>query len=223
MLKSVQSFDLMKWLEATKVKPGRMLLVLGGILILAYVVVGVSYLKERQTQSGIQQQVANGGGTLSGASGSSAELTELQAQLSQVKAQTDALAKAFPTKLDSATIVYVLLQIANQNHLVVKQMTASPETELKTGDKAGSVYDMLRYSLVLDGGLPDLLGFLSVVEGGATQTAAVDQMTIADAGSGKEMSVNVSFYSRSVPSATETPGETPEPEATAVPDLSDQG
>ncbi len=217
MLKSAQSFDLMKWLEATKVKPGKMLLALGGVLIIAYIVVGASYLKDRQARSGIQEQVTNGGGTLAGAGDSGQAVKELQQQLSDVKAQTDTLAKAFPTKLDSATIVYALLQNANQNHLAIKQMTASPDTELKTGDKdASSVYEVLKYTLVLDGGLPDLMGFLSTIEGGATQTAAVDQMTIADVGGGKEMTVGVSFYSRSVPSTTATPGGTPAPQATAT-------
>jgi len=223
MLKSVQSFDLMKWLEATKVKPAKMLLGLGGILAVAYVVVGVSYLKDRQTQSGIQEQVMNGGGTLAGAGDSGEAVKELQAQLSQLKVQTDTLAKAFPTKLDSATIVYVLLQNANQNHLSIKQMSASPATELKTGGKDdSSVYEVLKYTLVLDGGVPDMLGFLSTIEGGATQTAAVDQMTIANAGTGKEMTVSVAFYSRSMPSTTATPGGTPAPQATTAPE-SNQG
>jgi Tfp pilus assembly protein PilO len=218
MLKSVQSFDLMKWLEATKVKPGKMLLALGGILVVAYVVVGVSYLRDRQTRSGVQEQVTNGGGTLSGVGDSGQAVKKLQDQLSQLKAQTDTLAKAFPTKLDSATIVYALLQNANQNHLSIKQITASPASELKSGDSG--VYQVLKYALVLDGGLPDMLGFLATIEGGATQTAAVDQMTIADAGGGKEMTVSVSFYSRSLPSTTVTPGGTPAPNATAAPTMS---
>jgi Tfp pilus assembly protein PilO len=217
MLKSVQSFDLRGWLEATKIKPAKMLLGLGGILVIAYLVVGASYIKERQQQSGIKEQVANGGGTLSGVGDSGQAVKGLQDQLSEVKAQTETLAKAFPTKLDSATIVLALLQNANQNHLSIKQMSALPATELKTGGKDdSSVYGVLKYTLVLDGGLPDMLVFLATIEGGATQTAAIDQMTIADAGATKEMTVGVSFYSRSVPSTTATPGTTPVPEATAA-------
>ncbi len=218
MLRSVQSFDLMKWLEATKIKPSKMLLGLGGILVIAYLVVGASYIKERQAQSGIKEQVTNGGGTLSGVGDSGQAVKELQARLSEVKAQTETLAKAFPTKLDSATIVSAMLQNADQNHLSIKQMSALPATELKTGGKDdSSVYTVLKYTLVLDGGLTDMIAFLATIEGGATQTAAVDQMTIADVGAQKEMTVGVSLYSRSVPSTTATPGGTPAPQATAAP------
>lgn len=212
MLKTLQSFDLRRWLESTNIKPSSMLLGLGGILLVAYVVVGGSYLQERREQSGIKEQIAAGGGTLSGVGDSQQTLQGLQGHLSDVKTELDRLDNAFPEKLDSATIVSTLLQYANQSHLSIKTMSALPPTQIKTGADKAEVYSVLKYSLVVDGGPSDMLDFLAYIEGGAAQTAAVDQMAIADAGPAKEMTLTVSFYSRSAV----TPTATPQPAVTAA-------
>jgi hypothetical protein len=217
MLKSLQSFDLRRMLEDTKIKPSSMLLGLGGILLVAYVVVGASYVMERRQQSGIKEQIAAGGGTLSSVGDSQHAVLGLQDHLLNVKTEMNTLDNAFPEKLDSATIVSTLLQYANQSHLSIKQMSALPPTQIKTSQDQAEVYSVLKYSLVVDGGLPEMLVFLAYVEGGAAQTAAVEQMAISDVGFMKEMTLTVSFYSRSAATATAMPGGNPPPAATAAP------
>jgi Tfp pilus assembly protein PilO len=214
MLKSLKSRELIGSLESIKVKPSTMLLALGGVLVLAYLVVGASYVKERQNQSGLREQVAAGGGTLSSVGGSQQALKDLQDRLTYLKGSLDALQNGLPTKLESTATVQSLLDYANQSHVAIKQMNALPASEVKAQKEGETSYMVLRYTLVVEGGLPDMLNFLSVVEKGTAQTASIGDVSVAQGPGANQMTLGISFYARSESTASATPAA---PGATAAP------
>jgi Tfp pilus assembly protein PilO len=214
MLKSLKSRELIGSLESIKVKPSTMLLALGGVLVLAYVVVGASYVKERQNQSVLRAQVEAGGGTLSGVGASQQTLKDLQDRLAYLNGSVDALQNGLPTKLDSTAVVQSLLDHANESHVAITQMNALPASEVKAQKEGGAIYMVLRYTLVVEGGLPDMLNFLSVVEKETAQTASIGDVSVVDAEGHNQMTLGVSFYARPGSTASATPAA---PGATAAP------
>ena len=218
-LQSLQSRDLLASLERIKVKPVTMLLALGGVLAVAYIVVIASYAMERSDQASARQQIEAGSGTLSGVGDSQQTLRDLQDRLSFTKAGLDNLQHAFPTKLDSTVIVQSLLDYANQSHVSIKQMTALPASQVLAPKEAemDTTYTVLRYTLVVDGELANMLTFVSLVENGASQTAALGDVALTEGTGVKEMILGVTFYARSEDTAAAgtatTPGATPAPDA----------
>ena len=185
-------------LKKVELKPSTMLLGLGGILIVAYVVIGASYLKGRQEQSSLREQIEAGGGTLSGVGDSQQTLKDMRDRLAQAQANLTSLENALPQKMDSAALVEGLLASAAQSNVRIRQMNALPPKEVKAaGKEEGTGYMVLSYALAVDGGLPDLLAFLSRMEGDITHTVAIGDLDLASVEGGQEMKVGVSFYAES--------------------------
>jgi Tfp pilus assembly protein PilO len=208
-LKSLPSLD------KVELKPSTMLLGLGGILIVAYVVIGASYLKGRQEQSSLREQIEAGGGTLSGVGGSQLTLKDLRDRLAQAQGDLTSLENALPQEMDSAALVEGLLASAAQSNVWIRQMNALPPKEVKAaGKEEGTGYMVLSYTLAVDGGLPDLLAFLSRMEGDITHTVAIGDLDLALVEGRQEMKVGVSFYAKSAskeatPAAAGTTQPTP--------------
>jgi len=185
-------------LDKVELKPSTLLLGLGGILIVAYVVIGASYLKGRQEQSSLREQIEAGGGTLSSVGGSQQTLKDLQDRLARAQGDLTSLENALPQEMDSAALVEGLLAYAAQSNVRIRQMNALPPKEVKAaGKEGGSGYMALSYTLAVDGGLPDLLAFLSRMEGDITHTVAIGDLGLASVEGGQEMKMGVSFYAKS--------------------------
>ena len=210
MLKSLQTRDVMATLEGIRVKPSNMLLAFAGVVVIAYIVVGASYFVEKHQQAGLREQVQAGGGTLSGTSSSQQDLKDMQERLTYLKGSLDNLQTSFPTKLDSAAIVQSLLLYAGTSNVAIEQMNALPATEVTAQKESGPSHMALRYTLVIQGALPDMLAFLSKVETGTAQTAAIGDAEIAESEGQSKMTLSISFYSRSE-AADGSPSDQPNP------------
>jgi hypothetical protein len=209
LLKSVPS------MEKVDLKPSNMLIGLGGIVLVAYMVIGFSYLKGGQEQSSLRGQIEAGGSTLSSVSGSQQTLKDVQERLAQTQGELTSLKNALPQELDSAALVEGLLASAAQSNVWIRQLNALPPKTVKApGEEEGSGYTVISYNLAVDGALPDLLAFLSRTEGDITQTVAVGDLGLAAVEGAQEMKVSVSFYAKpagveATPSAAGAPQPTP--------------
>jgi Tfp pilus assembly protein PilO len=193
-------------LEKVELKPSTLLLGLGGVLLVAYLVIGASYLKGRQEQSDLKEQIEAGGGTLSGVGDSQQTLKDMRDRLAQAQGNLTSLENALPQEMDSPALVEGLLAYAAQSNVRIRQMNALPSKEVKAaGKEEGSGYMVLSYALVVDGSLPDLLAFLSRMEGDITHTVGIGDLGLAPVEGGQEMKVDVSFYAKSA-SKEATPG-----------------
>ena len=201
-------------LEKIELNPNTVLLGLGGVLLVAYLVIGVSYLRGRQEQSDLRQQIEAGGGTLSGAGGSRQTLQELRDRLVQAQAELTSLENALPERLDSPGLVESLLAYAAQSNVRIREMNALLPKEVKAAGKEQGAYVALGYTLAVDGDLPDLLAFLSRIETDITQTVAVGDLSLAYLEGVQEMKVGLSFYAKpggkqATPAAAGAPIPTP--------------
>ncbi len=200
LLKSLPS------MEKVELKPSTMLIGLGGIILVAYVVIGFSYLKGRQEQTNLREQIEAGGGTLSSLGGSQQTLKDVQERLAQTQEELTSLEGALPQELDSAALVEGLFVSAAQSNVWIRQMNALPPKTVKApGQEEGSGYTVVSYNLAVDGVLPDLLAFLSSIEGDITQTAAVGDLGLGLVEGEEEMKMGVSFYAKPA-GAEATPG-----------------
>ena len=217
---SLHSRDLLASLERIRVKPVTMLLGLGGILAVAYIVVLASYAMEHRDQSSALRQIEAGGGTLAGVGDSQQTLQDLQDRLSFTKAGLANLQQAFPTKLDSTLIVQSLLDYAGRSHVDIRQVTAMPATQVVAPkeDEGNVAYTVLRYTVVVDGELPDMLTFLRLLESSTSQTAALGDIAVTEGSGVEEMVLDVTFYARSASTdegadGSAAPAPTPAPAA----------
>jgi hypothetical protein len=194
-------------LENIKVKPSTMLIALGGIVVVAYVVTGALYLKQRWEQPRLTEQVTAGGALLTNLGDSQQTVAELKEQLSEVQASVTALDGAIPPELDSAAIVQNLLAQAAQEDVRITQLTGLPPKETKVAGDEAYTYQSLPYAVVADGSLPDLLALLSLIESDTTETAGITDVAVAPAENTYEMKATISYYARlTTEGAASTPG-----------------
>jgi hypothetical protein len=185
-------------LQSMKIKPSTMLLGLGSIVLVAYVVTGASYLKQRMEQPGLTEQVTSGGVLLANLGNSQKTLQDLKDQLEQLQASQAIFSRAMPTSLDSAALVKGLLTDAAQRNVRITQITGLPPKEVKgTGEEARS-YETDSYALVADGALSDLFSFLHLIEGDTTQTAGIGDVALAPTENRYEVKFTASFYASAV-------------------------
>jgi hypothetical protein len=167
---------------------------------------------ERREQSGDRQQIEAGSGTLSGVGDSQQTLKELEDRLSVLNAGLQDLETAFPAKLDSTAIVQSLLDYSNQSRARIKQISTLPASQVVAQkDENGEqvTYTVLRYTLVIEGNLTEMLSFLSLIEDGTAQTAALGDVSIAAGTGTEEMVLNVAFYAQAGAVATDAAGTPP--------------
>jgi hypothetical protein len=88
----------------------------------------------------------------------------------------------------------------------------------ETGEQV--TYTVLRYTLVIEGNLTEMLSFLSLIEDGTAQAAALGDVSIAAGTGTEEMVLNVAFYAQASAAATDAAGTAP---GAANPPQPDQG
>jgi len=173
--------------------------------VLAYLVLSASYFAQRQEQSSLTAQIQAGGGTLSSAGSSQQDLKDLQDRLTYLTAGLNIRRTSLPSKLDSAAIVQGLLDYASESDVAIRQINALPATEVTAQKEGEPSYMVLRYTLVVEGGRQDMLSFLSLVENGTAQTAAIGDASVVESEGQEQMTVAISFYSRSGGTDAATP------------------
>ena len=214
MQRTLTSLPSLPSLPEIKIDPAKGLMALGGVLIIAYALLGLSYSRVRGEQPQLSQQIEAGGGVLAGAGDSQVTLDSLRGELALTESSLTSLQTALPEKLDGATLVEGILGHAAQSHVSVQNMTASAPKELQAaaGQVGGDTYIVLSYSLTMQGALPDLLGFLSLVEADTDNTASVGNVALKPMLGGLEMTAAISFYAKTAAAqATPAPGAAAHP------------
>lgn len=206
----------LRFLQNVRLTPFTVLMSFGGVLLIAYTALGISYFKEKKEQPLLEKQIEAGGGALTGVGDSQQTLQEIEEELALSKLTLVGLQNSFTGELDSTVLVQGIMGYADQNHVQIREMKGlSPRIE-QDGDGEEDGYVVLSYSLMVDGALPDLLNFLRMIESGSELTAAVDRLSLTPVESGRTMTAVVSFYTRSQETTAAladagTAGSTPQP------------
>ena len=140
-----------------KFTPLALLLGLSGVVAIAYVALGVSFVRQHWDKNALSSQVDLGEGVLVAAGGSPQELEDLQARLQAAQQQLAFAQGAFPSELDSSAVVETVLVHANASQVRVLKASTKPPAFQTVGE---STYRVLTATFDIEGGLGQLIGFL---------------------------------------------------------------
>jgi len=191
-----------------KLTPLALLLALSGAVVIAYVALGVSFVRQRQDKDALSSQVGLGEGVLAAAETSRQELADLQARLQVAQQELARAQSAFPSELDSSVIVETVLAHANQSQVRVLSASTKPPAVQTQGE---STYSFLSATFDIEGGLGPLIAFLGGLESEDAGAFGIKSLSVKESAGGYTLNLEVLAYAR--PAADQASG----PETTQSP------
>lgn len=180
-------------LRRAKLGPLTLLLLLGGLLAIAYAGMGVSILREQRDQQALASQIDGGEGALSAADQSRRELENLEARLSTAEQELAFAEAAYPSELDSSAVLETVLAHANESRVRVLKVDSQPPTTV--ADETAT-YSVLSLKLDVEGNFIQLAAFLAALEGGLSASRTGD-FTLEKEGERYTLNLEVLTYARS--------------------------
>lgn len=199
-------------LRSAKLQPLTLLLLLGGVVVVAYAILGVSLLRERWEKDSLSSEIAAAAATLGTAQDVQRDLADLQARLDEASLRLTAAQAAFPTELDSNVILQSVLRHANENQVGVLQANTQPPAIGSTEpdeEVALSGYSSLGFDFEVVGTFEQLVAFLAAIEDEAGSTSTIGDYSLQEAPGGQVLRLEVLSYTRSAVEEADAP-ETPE-------------
>ncbi len=181
-------------LRRAKLGPLTLLLLLGGLLAIAYVGMGVSILREQRDQEALASQIDAGEGALAAADQSRRELEDLEARLSTAEQELALAETAYPSELDSSVVLETVLAQANESRARVLKVDSQPATTV--ADETAT-YSVLSLKLDVEGNFIQLAAFLAALEGGGLSASKTGDFTLEKEGERYTLSLEVLTYARS--------------------------
>lgn len=212
-------------LRNVKLKPLTLLLLLAGLVVVAYVALGVSFLQQRSDQDALSSQIESAEAVLATARDVREDLAELPARLDTARQQLAAAQTAFPSEPDSNTLLQTILGYANESRVRVLEVHAQPAgTEAERLDDEANIssYRVLGFDLEVEGTFEQLVTFLAAIEEGATSTSRIGAFSLQQSEGRHILSLEVLSYARSGPAGVSAP-ETPEDSSSPITDIPSDG
>jgi hypothetical protein len=208
-----------------KLKPLTLLLLLAGLVAIAYVTLGVSFLRQRSERDTLSSQIESAETTLAAADDIRQDLTDLPARLETANQQLAAAQAAFPSELDSDAILQAILSYANESQVHVLDVHTQPsaaeaagsDEEIKT-----SAYRVLGFNLEVKGTFEQLVTFLVAIDEGATSTSRIGAFSLQESEGRHVLNLEVLSYARLAPDGASAP-ETPEDPSSPTTDAPNNG
>jgi hypothetical protein len=191
-------------LRRAKLEPLTLLLLLAGLVVVAYVALGVSALRERRDQDALSSQIDLGEGVLVVAEDSQQELEDLEARLRAAEQELALAQSAFPSEVDSDDVLRTILAHANESRARVLRVETQPPT---TGADEENAYSVLGFNLEVEGDFGQLVAFLAALESGAIGASKTGAFSLEGEEGRYTLNLEVLTYARSavdVASAPET-------------------
>jgi hypothetical protein len=206
------SLQLNKIAGRLKFTPLALLLALSGVVAIAYVALGVSFVRQHWDKNALSSQVDLGEGVLVAAGSSPQELEDLQARLQAAQQQLAFAQGAFPSELDSSAFVETVLVHANASQVRVLKASTKPPAFQTEGE---GTYRVLTATFDIEGGLGQLISFLGGLQSEATATLRIKSLSLQESAGGYTLNLEVLAYARSA--ADQASGsETPSPSGPAA-------
>ena len=193
-------------LRRSKLKPLTLLLLLGGLAVVAYVALGVSVLREQWDQDALSAQIDLGEGVLVVAEDSQQDLEGLEARLRAAEQELALAQRAFPSEVDSDGVLRAILAHANESQTRVLRVDTQPLTS--EGDEA-TVYRGLGFNLEVEGDFGQLVAFLAALESGSIGASKTGAFSLEGEDGRYTLNLEVLTYARSAADAASAP-ESPE-------------
>ena len=212
-------------LRNVKLKPLTLLLLLAGLVVVAYASLGASVLRQRSEREALSTQIESAEAVLATAKDVRQDLADLPARLDTAREQLVAAQTAFPSELDSNTLLQTILGYANESQVrVLEVQTQPPAAEVGGIDEEAEVsaYRVLGFNLEVEGTFKQLVTFLAAIEEGAMSTSRTGAFSFQHSEGQQVLSLEVLSYARSAPGGVSAP-ETPEDSSSPVADAPSGG
>jgi hypothetical protein len=191
-----------------KLTPLTLLLALTGVVVIAYVALGVSFVRQRRDKDALSSQVGLAEGVLTAAASSRQELEDLPARLQAAQQELARAQSAFPSELDSSVIMQAVMAHANASQVRVLRASTKPPVVQTEGE---STYRVLSATFDIEGGLGQLISFLGGLQSEATGTLGIRSLSLQESAGGYTLNLEILAYARSAadqgsgPETTESP------------------
>jgi len=207
-------------LRNVKLKPLTLLLLLAGLVVVVYVALGVSFLRQGRDRDALSSQIESAEAVLATAKDVRQDLADLPARLDTASDQLAAAQTAFPSELDGNTILQAILGYANQSRVRVLEVHTQPpaaEASGSDGENEASAYRVLGFELEVEGTFEQLATFLAAIEEGAASTSRIGAFSLQESEGRHFLSLEVLSYTRAAPDRF-SPPETPEDSSSPITD-----
>lgn len=189
-------------LRNVKLKPLTLLLLVAALAVLAYAALGASVLRQRSERDALSSQIESAGAVLATARDVRQDLADLPARLETASQWLAAAQAAFPTELDSDTLLRTMLGYANESEVRVLEVhTQPPAAEVgETDGVEARAYRVLGFDLKVEGTFEQLVTFLAAIEEGAESASRTGAFALQQSEGRHFLSLEVLSYARSAPS-----------------------
>jgi hypothetical protein len=189
-------------LRKTTLKPLTQLLLLAGLVVVAYVALGLSIVREEWDQHALSSQVKLGEEVLIAAPDSQQDLEELEARLEAAGQELAAAETAFPSELDSRNILETILSYVGESQVRLIRIDIQPPTT--GGDEAGA-YSVLSSNLEVEGDFGQLVAFVEALEEGASGATKIGTFALQDVDGQQVLALELLSYARSATAESDSP------------------
>ena len=189
-------------LRDVKLNPLTLLLLLAGLVVIAYAALSVSFLRRGWDREALSSQIESAEAVLATAKDVRQDLSDLPARLDTARQQLAVAQTAFPSDLDSNTILQAILGYANESQVRLLEVHIQPlatESGGSDGEIEASAYRVLGFDLEVEGTFEQLVTFLAAVEEGATSTSRIGAFSLQESDGRQLVSLEFLSYARAVP------------------------
>ncbi len=182
-------------LRSAKLKPLTILLLLAGVVVVAYIALGVSVVRERRSQYALSSQIVQGEGVLVAVDESRQALKDLEARLGAAEEELAVAQGLFPEEVDGGDVLQTILADASESGARVLRVEAQPPTTEADEEK---VYTVFGFGLEVEGNAGQIVAFLAALENGSIGASKTGAFSLEGGGELYTMKLEVLTYAKSV-------------------------
>lgn len=176
--------------------PYMMLLLLAGVVAVAYLALGVSLLRQGPDKDDLLAELESGMAVLAAADDVQQEMEVLPDRLAEARQELQAAQTAFPSELNSNNTMQTILELAGESQVGVRSVDALPPVEESAGES--STQTTLTYNVEVEGDLGQLMAFLEALEEGESSTTRVSTFSLEETGGQYLLDFELVAYARSI-------------------------
>ncbi len=203
----------------TRFNPYMLLFLLAGMVAVMYVALGGLLFQQHQQKEDVMSQLESGMAVMAMAQDVRQDLDVLPERLAEARRELTAAEAAFPSELDSNSILQTVLEITDESGVVVLSVEASPlvaepaDVESPAADPTEGTGGpgTLTYDMEMEGDFGQLMAFLETLEEGEISTTTIRIFTLQEAEGRYLLDFELIAHARS----TASEGSSPEEDSTA--------
>lgn len=159
--------------------PYIMLFLLAGVVAVAYAALGASLLRSGPGKDDLRAELESGTAVLVAADDVRQDLEVLPSRLAKARQELGAAQAAFPSELNSNSIMQTVLELAGESRVAVRSVETVPPRAAEPAEES-TTESTLTYDVEVEGDLGQLTAFLEALVEGETSTTKIGAFTLEE-------------------------------------------